>query len=119
MNIALNTIQAPIILVQNTAGVTISVPPTPAIGITLQPIGARGLPGPQGPPGSGSGGGSYTFSQVLPSATWVIMHNLGFYPNATVVDSGGSEVVGDKVYNSINEITIIFSGAFAGQAFLS
>ena len=38
---------------------------------------------------------SSVYSQGAASNSWAITHNLGFYPNVTVVDSGGSIVEGE------------------------
>jgi hypothetical protein len=62
---------------------------------------------------------SYVFTQGSPSATWTIVHNLGVFPSVTVVDSGGSVQIGDVLYVSANEITLTFSAAFAGKAYLN
>lgn len=61
----------------------------------------------------------FTYTQSLPSATWVIQHNLGKCPDVTVVDSAGTEVIGDCEYNDINTVTITFSGSFGGVAYLN
>lgn len=62
---------------------------------------------------------AYTHSQTVAAATWVINHFLGWYPNATVIDSAGDVVDGDIQYTSANTITLKFSGAFSGNAYLS
>lgn len=62
---------------------------------------------------------SYTHIQGVASSTWVVVHNLGWYPNVTVQDSAGSTVEGDITYNSKVKLTITFSGAFSGRAYLS
>lgn len=69
--------------------------------------------------GNISGSGSYEHVQDTPASMWDIIHNLGFHPNVTVVDSAGSEVEGDVKYPSSNEVQIEFASAFSGQAFLS
>lgn len=61
----------------------------------------------------------HTVTQNAPSNVWTIDHNLGFFPNVTVVDSGGTQVEGNVIYNNINRVTIEFSTAFAGKAYLS
>jgi hypothetical protein len=61
----------------------------------------------------------YVHSQNTPSTSWEIDHNLGFFPNVTVVDSGETQVEGSVIYNNINRVTIEFSTAFAGKAYLS
>jgi hypothetical protein len=62
---------------------------------------------------------SYHYIQTTPVATWTIVHNLGFYPNVTVVDSSHREVVGEISYVDVNTVQIIFSAAFGGDAYLS
>ena len=62
---------------------------------------------------------SFVYVQGVPAISWSINHNLGFYPNATVVDSANDEVVGDIHYVDLNNILITFSGAFSGKAYLS
>jgi hypothetical protein len=62
---------------------------------------------------------NYIHNQIGASSLWVITHNLGKYPSVTVVDSGGSVVVGDVTYTSLNSLTISFSSPFGGKAFLN
>lgn len=62
---------------------------------------------------------NFYFTQTTASDTWTITHNLNKYPSATVIDSAGTEVVGNITYNSLNQITITFSGAFKGSATLN
>lgn len=66
-----------------------------------------------------SAGQSYHHIQGAPAETWYIVHNLGIYPRVTVIDSAGSVVEGDVTYLSPNELTIDFSAAFAGEAYLT
>ena len=70
----------------------------------------------------GGGGGmalSYVHNQGTPAETWVIDHNLNMYPNVVVEDSGGTTVEGEIVYNSAHQVTLTFSAAFSGVAYLS
>lgn len=62
---------------------------------------------------------AFVHTQGSPANPWVINHNLGFYPHAVVIDSGGSQVEGDPSYPSANQMQIAFSGAFSGVAYLS
>tara|TARA_R110000765_G_scaffold93749_1_gene176686 strand:- start:689 stop:1045 length:357 start_codon:yes stop_codon:yes gene_type:complete len=67
---------------------------------------------------------TYTYTQNGSSHTWVIEHDLNKFPSATVIDSGGSVVVGCIVYNSTNQLTITFHAggapsAFSGKAYLN
>jgi hypothetical protein len=62
---------------------------------------------------------SYEHLQNSPSNTWVITHNLNKRPSITVIDSGGNEVEGAVTIDSLNQITIVFCGAFSGKALLN
>lgn len=62
---------------------------------------------------------SYTHTQGVAAATWTIDHPLTFRPSVTVVDSTGRQVEGDVVYTDADTVTVTFSGAFAGAAYLS
>jgi hypothetical protein len=62
---------------------------------------------------------SYDHIQDEVSNTWVIVHNLGFKPNVTVQDSAGSIYEGEITYTNSDSLTITFSAAFSGKAFLS
>ena len=62
---------------------------------------------------------SYTFTQGVASATWNITHNLHFYPNVTVQDSAGNIVEGEIAYTNLDSLTVTFSTAFSGEAYLS
>jgi hypothetical protein len=62
---------------------------------------------------------AYHHTQGASSATWTINHNLGWYPNVTVQDSGGSIVEGEITYTSVNSLRLTFTGAFSGNAYLS
>ena len=61
----------------------------------------------------------YVHTQATAAATWEITHNLNKYPSVTVIDSAGSEVEGDIDYTSANVVTLTFSGAFSGKAYLN
>lgn len=62
---------------------------------------------------------TYVYKQLEASDVWIIEHNLNKYPNVTIVDSGDNVVFGDTHYDSENQITINFIGAFSGKAFLN
>ena len=71
--------------------------------------------GPQGNPGASG----YQFTQASALAIWNIAHNLGRqYVTATVYDSAGSQVIGDVKLIDSNNLTITFSSAFAGTAYV-
>lgn len=95
-------------------------------GVPGEPGAPGGPPGPQGDPGApgapgptGTSGGSYTHVQGATSDTWVVVHNLGYVPSVTVIDSGGTAVVGDVTHDSLNQFTVRFAVAFSGTAYAS
>lgn len=69
--------------------------------------------------GNGALKGVFEHVQGAASATWMISHNLGFKPNVTVQDSGGGIIEGDVVYTDYNNLTITFTAASTGKAYLS
>lgn len=62
---------------------------------------------------------NYVHTQNVASATWEVGHNLDKYASVVVVDSGNNVVVGEVQYNDANNLTITFSGAFSGKAFIN
>jgi hypothetical protein len=70
-------------------------------------------------PVAATGDLSYTHTQAVPAATWVIVHGLGKYPAVTVVDSAGTRVYGDEVQVDLNTVRLDFLAAFSGRAFLN
>ena len=69
--------------------------------------------------------GAYTFTQVTPSTSWVINHNLGYqYVNIQVIDSTGNSFTGRYNYptitfNNTTHCTVSFDSAQAGYAAVS
>lgn len=61
----------------------------------------------------------YRHVQGASTNFWVIPHNLGKFPSVVVKDSAGTTVIGEINYVDENNITLIFSGAFSGEAFLN
>jgi hypothetical protein len=101
-------------------------PPDGAICTTLEPDcilwmryeGAWEQVGAQGAPGTP--GDYYRHVQTAPSTSWVINHGLAFRPNVSVVDSSGREVwPGAVEYPSAGTVTLTFSAAVGGEAYLS
>ena len=62
---------------------------------------------------------TYIHTQGSPSSSWLVLHNMNKYPSVTVVDSGDNIVEGEVVYNSLNTLTINFSGGFSGKAYIN
>lgn len=111
-----------IIIPPSPPAIDITPPDCPTIDVKTS-VGIPGPPGPigpQGPPGPGSGGGTYFyFTQPTASPTWVIVHNLGYYPNVAVTDSTGREIIPEVFYTNASTVTLTFVPAAAGQAFLT
>lgn len=62
---------------------------------------------------------NFTYEQTESSDEWVIVHNLNKYPAVSIIDSAGDEVIGGVHYDSLNQVTITFAGAFKGTATLN
>jgi hypothetical protein len=83
-------------------------------------------PGPQGPVGAAGTQAddipalvSYAHVQSSSSTTWTVPHNLNFYPNVTVYNSFGDMVEGSVDHPNVASLTITFSSAISGKAYLS
>jgi hypothetical protein len=85
------------------------VPPAPP----WELVAAKGDPGVDAAPFK------YIHNQVNPAAVWTVVHGLGGFPNVTAVDSAQSEVIGDLDYVDSNTLTITFSSASSGKAYIS
>jgi hypothetical protein len=87
------------------------------------PAGGTGPQGPQGPEGPVGPGGSdqnYIHTQNLADTVWVVNHTLTkAYPSVTVVDSGGTTVIGAIEYISATQLEITFTVPFTGKAILN
>lgn len=68
---------------------------------------------------TGSGDKNYRHVQSSASSVWNVTHGLNKRAAVTVVDSGGSEVEGDILYVSDNQIQLPFSAAFSGEAYFN
>ena len=62
---------------------------------------------------------TFVYNQVTSSEIWEVKHNLDKYPAVTVVDSGGSVVIGEVVYIDKNNVRITFTSAFSGKAYFN
>lgn len=61
----------------------------------------------------------YVHTQSSISSSWVINHNLGFFPNVTVLDNSNRMLETYVQYNNVNTATIIMNSAASGKAFLT
>lgn len=125
------------------AGPTGPTGPTGATGATgpTGPAGAQGIQGEagQGVPVDGLAGQTlvkasdadydtewvdfpvqaYTHGQTSTSTLWEVTHNMGFNPSVTVKDNYGNLIEGYVAYTSNSSLTIEFSSAVSGYAYLS
>jgi len=60
----------------------------------------------------------YIRHQLIPAAVWTIPHGMNRTPSVTVIDSTEAVVYGDIQHDSSHQLTISFSSAFAGTAYL-
>jgi hypothetical protein len=67
-----------------------------------------------------AGAAGYRHVQATAATTWAITHNLSFRPNVTAVDSTGRQMWPGAVdYPSATAVTLTFSAAVGGEAYLS
>lgn len=59
---------------------------------------------------------TYVHKQESASAEWKVTHGLGKYPAVTVVDSAGTEVIGEVDYTGLDKCVLRFQAAFSGKA---
>lgn len=62
---------------------------------------------------------NFVFDQQVASSSWVVVHNMGKFPSVSIVDTANDLVDGEVRYNSNNQLTITFSAAVAGKAYLN
>ncbi len=86
--------------------------------VKLRHVGVGFAP-PALPGNSGAGDLHYTHNQGAAADVWNITHNLGKRPSVTVQDSANDEVEGNVGYTDLNHLTITFSAAFSGVAYLN
>lgn len=60
---------------------------------------------------------NYVHTQISASNNWTITHNLNKYPAITIVDSGGTVVIGEIGYVNLNLVYVRFNGIFSGKAY--
>lgn len=59
------------------------------------------------------------YEQTTASSEWTVDHDLGGQPQVTVVDSAGTQVVGEVRYVSESRVVVEFSAPFSGFAYLT
>lgn len=58
-------------------------------------------------------------STGINGASLTYVHNMGYFPNVTILDGSNNTLVGQIVYNNINSLTINFNRAASGIVYLS
>lgn len=61
----------------------------------------------------------YVHDQQTASASWTVTHNMNKFPAVSIVDTANDEVIGQVTYNTLNQLTITFTAAFSGKAYLN
>lgn len=93
----------------------------PARQLVIKSGNVPGPPGPQGPagePGLGVNAG-YTHNQAVASDFWTIDHNLGYRPAVTSYDTADDQIIGNVDHVTANSLTIEFTTAVSGVAYMS
>lgn len=62
---------------------------------------------------------TFVFNQSTASSVWDITHNMGKFPSVSIVDTAGDEVEGTVNHISNTRLTITFTAAFSGKAYLN
>lgn len=57
----------------------------------------------------------YTHTQAVPSAIWVVNHNLTKRPNTEILSIGGVKISGEVIHTSTNQLYIYFDSAIPGS----
>jgi hypothetical protein len=61
----------------------------------------------------------YLHDQQTANATWTVTHNMNKYPSINIVDTANDIIMGEVRYNSLNQLTITFTAAVSGKAYLN
>jgi hypothetical protein len=66
-----------------------------------------------------NGDKNYVHTQDIASITWNVQHNLNKFPSCTMVLSSGQQGFGDVNFIDKNNLTITFTGAQTGKAYIN
>lgn len=61
----------------------------------------------------------FLFKQMESKDEWIINHKLKKYPSVSIIDSAGTNVIGEVTYLDENSLRINFSSIMSGEAFLN
>jgi len=70
-------------------------------------------------PIEGTGDKYYRHVQSSPNTVWVIVHNLEKLPSVSIIDSAGNMTFGQVDYLDGTTLTVTFSAAIGGEAYLN
>lgn len=71
-------------------------------------------------PNSGSASTYFVYDRnSIVASTWIIDHNLNKYPQIALIDDEGNLFEADIFYNSLNQVTVVFSDPTSGKAVLT
>lgn len=73
----------------------------------------------EGPRQQTETGATYVYTQIAQSAIWRIEHGLNKYPSVTIVEAGGSTIIGDVSYESNTTVVVSFTIPVTGRAYLN
>ena len=62
---------------------------------------------------------TFTFTQGAPATVWYVQHDLEKFPSVSVINNNNIIVIGQVEYINKNNLTITFSAAFTGKAYLN
>tara|TARA_B100000614_G_scaffold262903_1_gene299873 strand:- start:42383 stop:43336 length:954 start_codon:yes stop_codon:yes gene_type:complete len=62
---------------------------------------------------------SFQYDQGVGASTWTIDHNLNRYPTITVLSSSGFQIEPEVEYVNLNRVTLRFSPAASGTAYMN
>lgn len=68
---------------------------------------------------AGTGDAAYTHTQASASTSWSVVHNLDKFPSVSIVDDDDNEIEADVTYVDSNIVTITFSSAVTGKAYIN
>ena len=66
-----------------------------------------------------AGDKNFVFTQDSASNTWVIQHNLNKFPSVTSVNINNIQMYGEVVFTDVNNLTINFTSASSGKAYIN
>ena len=66
-----------------------------------------------------AGDKNFVFNQAVASTTWTVQHNLNKFPSVTSVNINNIEMYGEVVFTDVNNLTINFTSASSGKAYIN